>query len=179
LSEISSATADYAFTDGETLSVVTSLKQANGKTVVEARQLTSADVNGLPEFVDGKADTLKQYVINGYLPLSGGVVVGDLSIGRDHLLSVEDSSRLAVGNQTLCSLLSAEILLSTSTAVEKLSIDLSNDFGFGYDTVSNIISAHVAGKTLQFPASKFTEAKMISAVGVVYRGEGDAKKPYL
>jgi len=98
LSEISSAAADYAFTDGEILSVLTSLKQVNGKTVVEARPLTSADVNGLPDVVDSKVDVLKQYVINGYLPLSGGVVVGDLSIGRDYALSVEDGGRLAVGN---------------------------------------------------------------------------------
>ena len=98
LSEISSADADYAFTDGEILSVLTSLKQVNGKTIVEARQLTSADVNGLSDAIDGKVDALKQYVINGYLPLFGGVVVGDLSIDRDHALSVEDGSRLAVGN---------------------------------------------------------------------------------
>jgi len=97
LSEISSAAADYAFVDGETLSVLTSLKQVNGKTVVEARQLTSADVNGLSDAIDGKVDALKQYVINGYLPLSGGVV-GDLSIDRDHALSVGNSSRFAVGN---------------------------------------------------------------------------------
>ena len=43
--------------------------------------------------------------------------------------------------------ISSEIALSTSAAVAKLSTDLSDDFGFGYDVASNTISARVAGRT--------------------------------
>lgn len=101
-------------------------------------------------------DLSAKHIISSYLPLSGGNLTGNLSI--------INSDSLYVGQNTLCTTLSNEITLSTSSAINKLSTDLSIDFSFGYNTNDNIISARVAGNTMWFSANKFTEASMLSTV---------------
>ena len=176
---IDAMSVDCSLVDGSQVSIITHIGQLSGKTSIQAKSLLSSDINQLSGFVDGKVGELKHFTTSNYLPLSGGILTGDLSIDRDYALCVDNSSRFVVGNQSLCALLSNELLLSTSNAISRLSIDLSNDFDFEFDRESNMISARVAGKTLAFSADKFTEAKMISAVGIVYRGEDSDKKPYL
>lgn len=176
---IDAMSVDYSLADGSQVSIITHIGQLSGKTSIQAKSLLSSDISQLSGFVDGKVSELKHFTASSYLPLSGGALTGDLSIGRDSMLCVHGGDSIAIGNQTLCAAVSSEISLSTNAAVQKLTKSISSDFAFGYNTEANVISARVVGKTLSFSADKFTEARMISAVGIVYREEGEDKKPYL
>ena len=168
-------TADYSLSDGADVSVITSLKQTSGKVTIEAKRLISSDVGLLDKFADAMADSLKQHTADNYLPLSGGNMAGDLSINGSKSFYVGDSNKIVISGNTLCSILSNEITLSTNTAYKNLSIQLSNDFNFIYDNDTNVLCATVAGKTQIVPAAKFTEARMLDSVNVIY----DAGKPFL
>jgi len=128
------------------LSVITSINQISGKVEVHAKNLTSADVEGLSNYVDAKDTEVKQYIDTTYLPLSGGRVVGMLSV--DNINVGNSTSGIKFGENDLCTLLKDEISLSVANSANDLSVKLSNDFGFGYDISSNTISARVAGKVL-------------------------------
>ena len=160
-------TADYSLSDGADISVITSLKQTSGKVTIEAKKLISSDVGLLDKFVYAMADSLKQHAADNYLPLSGGKMAGDLSIDESKSFHVGDSNKIVVNGNTLCSILSNEITLSTSTAYKNLSSQLSNDFNFIYDNDTNVLCAIVAGKTQIVPAAKFTEARMLDSVNVI------------
>ena len=168
-------TADYSLSDGADISVITSLKQTSGKVTIEVKKLISSDVGLLDKFADALADSLKQHAADNYLPLSGGKIAGDLSIDESKSFYVGDSNKIVISGNTLCSILSNEITLSTSTAYKNLSSQLSNDFNFIYDNDTNVLCATVAGKTQIVPAAKFTEARMLDSVSVIY----DAGKPFL
>ena len=168
-------TADYSLSDGANVSVITSLKQTSGKVTIEAKKLISSDVGLLNEFANAMTDSLKQHTADNYLPLSGGKMAGDLSINESKSFYVGDSDKIVVAGNTLCSILSNEITLSTNTVYKNLSSQLSNDFNFIYDNDTNVLCATVAGKTQIVPAAKFTEARMLDSVNVIY----DAGKPFL
>lgn len=168
-------TADYSLSDGVDVSVITSLKQNNGKVTIEAKQLISSDVGLLGEFADAMTKSLKQHAADNYLPLSSGKMAGDLSIDASKSFYVGDSNKIVISGNTLCSILSNEIALSTSTACKNLSSQLSNDFNFIYDNDKNVLCVSVAGNIKTVSAAKFTEARMLDSVNVIY----DAGKPFL
>ena len=173
--DIAAMTADYSLSDGANVSIITSLKQTSGKVTIEAKKLISSDVGLLDKFANAMTDSLKQHAADNYLPLSGGKITGDLSIDESKSFYVGDSNKIVISGNTLCSILSNEITLSTSTVYNNLSSQLSNDFNFIYDDDKNVLCATVAGKIQIVPAAKFTEARMLDSVNVIY----DAGKPFL
>lgn len=163
---IDALSADYALENVSGVSIVTSLKQTSGKVTLTARQLLSSDVRHLSSFVNDTVDALKKHTADNYLPLTGGTMNGDLKIDAKKSFYVGDSNNIVVNGNTLCSILSNEITLSTSTAYADLSSKLSNDFDFSYDPVNNVLCAKVAGRTRVVSAAKFTEARMLESVSV-------------
>ena len=168
-------TANYSLVDGSNVSIITSLKQNGGKVTIEAKPLISSDVGKLGEFAYAMANELKRHSADNYLPLSGGKMEGNLSVDATKSFYVGDSGKMFIGDNTLCSLLSNEITLSTSTAYSSLSSELSTNFNFTYDNDNNVLCVTVAGNTKTVPAAKFTEARMLDSVNVIY----DAGKPFL
>ena len=127
--------------------------------------MTSSDVDGLSNYIDAKDAELKQYIDTTYLPLSGGEITGSLT--ADNGIKVNGSiSDIKVGSSDLCTLVKNEIALSTSNSSANVMNDISNGFEFAYNPIANVISAKVAGKSLQFSASKFTEARMLHHAGI-------------
>ena len=148
----------------------------NHNDIVKTIDGTSKGINPIPSFDITKGISAEVSAVKrDYLPLSGGKMTGDLSIDASNSFYVGDSNKIVISGNTLYSILSNEITLSTSTACKNLSSQLSNDFNFIYDNDTNVLCATVAGKTQIVPAAKFTEARMLDSVNVIY----DAGKPFL
>ena len=94
----------------------------NHNDIVKTIDGTSKGINPIPSFDITKGISAEvSSVKRDYLPLSGGKMAGDLSIDVSKSFYVEDSNKIVISGNTLCSILSNEIALSTSTACKNLS----------------------------------------------------------
>lgn len=155
--------ANYDLHNGSNISIITSVNQANGQISLSAKRLVSSDIGELKGFVDDTAYSLKKYADDSFLPLSGGILIGDLKIDNKNL-SIANSNSLYIGENTLCAALSNEITLSTQTTYANLSTALSVGFDLTYNRDTNMLSVVVAGNNKSLDMSKFTEASMLSTV---------------
>ena len=94
----------------------------NHNDIVKTIDGTSKGINPIPSFDITKGISAEVSAVKrDYLPLSGGKMAGDLSIDVSKSFYVEDSNKIVISGNTLCSILNNEIALSTSTACKNLS----------------------------------------------------------
>ena len=94
----------------------------NHNDIVKTVDGTSKGINPIPSFDIAKGISAEVSAVKrDYLPLSGGKMAGDLSVNESKSFYVGDSDKIVVAGNTLCSILSNEITLSTSTAYKNLS----------------------------------------------------------